>query len=335
MRREGNSTGKSFRDRLIDMPLAVRDRVAGSERAQTLLYEIRNRRLFSDLFQHDRMLADRVRTDAYWEAISKHIGGGDVVIDLGAGTGVLSMFAAKQGAHVHAIEHGPIIEAAQAVAADNGLDDAIEFHRVNSQRFELPSKVDAIIHEQIGDALFDEKVVENIADLRDRLLKPGGRIYPSKLSLYVEPVQLRDDMRAPFAWQQTLHGVDFKKIGDFAEMSHAYLYRLFRPFPFGHFLCSPEPVVSIDLATAGPADLPTKISYERPVEAGGFFDGYCVYLTAHFDDEIWFTTSPDAPATNWATPFLRVEPRKVSPGDTLRLSLTAGDLATPASWRWS
>jgi type I protein arginine methyltransferase len=328
-------TGKTVRERIRDAPIAVRDRIVDSERGQRLIYELRNRRLFADLFQHDRMLADAPRTEAYWTAFAKHLGSGDEVIDLGAGTGVLSMFAAKQGAHVHAIEHGPIIEAAQAVVADNGLEDQIEFHRINSRRFELSHKVDAIIHEQIGDALFDERVIDNIADLRDRLLKPGGRIYPSLLSLYIEPVQLREDMRAPFAWRQQLHGIDFRKIEDFAELSHDYLYRLFRPFPFGHLLAEPEPVVTIDLATATPADLPKSIEYERPVVAEGHFDGYCVYLTASFDDEIWFTTSPEAPATNWANPLLRVDSRRVALGDTIALSLTADDLATPASWRWS
>jgi len=329
-----SANSRTIRDRLADFPYEARDRLANSERAQRLLYEIRNRRLFSDLFQHDRMLGDRVRTDAYWAGISKHIGEGDTVIDLGTGTGVLSLFAAKQGARVHAIEHGPIIEAAEAVARDNGID-SITFHRINSKRLELDEKVDAIIHEQIGDALFDELVVENIADLRDRFLKPGGRIFPSKLDLYIEPVQLREDMRAPFAWQQTdLHGIDFRAIEEFAEQSHGYLYRLFRPFPFGHLLGKPEPVVSIDLATANPSDLPTRIAYERPAVREGFFDGYCVYFDARFDDETWFTSSPESTGTSWATPFLRVASRRVEVGETLRLDLIADDLATPGTWTW-
>lgn len=328
--------GKSLRERLLDLPLAVRNRAARSERVKSLVYELRNRRTFADLFQHDRMLDDHVRTEAYWAAIEKHVGPGDAVIDLGTGTGVLAMFAAKRGARVHAVEHGPIIDAAIAVARDNGLDDRIEFHRINSQRLELDEQVDAIVHEQIGDALYDEQVIANVADLRDRLLKPGGRIYPSRLDLYVEPVQLDAGLRAPFAWlQRDLHGIDFRVLEDYATPSHSYLYRRFRPFPFGHFLCRPEPVVSIDLATANPSDLPTEISYERPVEAAGTLDGYCVYFDARFDDEIWFTSSPAAPTTSWATPFLRVAARPVAPGESIALSLTAGDLSSPSTWQWT
>jgi protein arginine N-methyltransferase 1 len=317
------------------MRATIERRLRSSPHVQRLVYEVRNRRVFADLYQHDRMLADRVRTDAYWAGIERHISRGDVVIDLGTGSGVLALFAARQGARVHAVEHGPIIDAARAVARDNGVN-TIEFHRLNSRRLELPHQVDAIVHEQIGDALFDERVVANVADLRDRLLKPGGRIHPHRLALYIEPVQLLDGFGAPFAWEQRLHGIDFRGLEQFADtQGHGYLYRTFRPFPFDRFLCRPEPVVEVDLHTATEADLPQRISYERPVEREGVLDGFCVHFHAAFDDEIGFGTSPVAPPTSWATPFLRVAPRRVAPGESVRLELTADDLADPSSWRWN
>jgi type I protein arginine methyltransferase len=317
------------------MRATIERRLRRSPHVQRLVYEVRNRRVFADLYQHDRMLADRVRTDAYGAGIEKHISRGDVVIDLGTGSGVLALFAARQGARVHAVEHGPIIDAARAVARDNGVS-TIEFHRLNSRRLELPHQVDAIVHEQIGDALFDERVVGNVADLRDRLLKPGGRIHPHRLALYIEPVQLLDGFGAPFAWEQRLHGIDFRALEQFADtQGHGYLYRTFRPFPFDRFLCRPEPVVEVDLHTATEADLPQRISYERPVEREGVLDGFCVHFHAAFDDEIGFGTSPVAPPTSWATPFLRVAPRRVAPGESVRLELTADDLADPSSWRWN
>lgn len=64
----------------------------------------------------------------------------------------------------------------------------------------------------------------NIADLRDRLLRPGGRIYPAHLDLRVVPVQVADEVRAPFAWQQELHGVRFGALRDLGERQ-SYAYR--------------------------------------------------------------------------------------------------------------
>lgn len=321
------------RDRLAAVPGKARDRLARSPRAQRLAYALRNRNVFADLYQHDQMLADRIRVENYWQAISKHVNEGDVVIDVGTGTGVLALFAAKQGAEVHAVEHGPIATAAEAVARDNGITN-ITFHRVHSQDLELPGKADVILHEQIGEAAYDERILDNICDLRDRLLKPGGKILPSQLDLYIEPVQVSDGFRIPYVWQQNLHGIDFKAIEELAEPSHRYFYRVNHPFPFDHLLCEPEPVVKVDLETATQDSLPHRIEYEREVTSPGTFDGYCVYLDAHFDEEIWFTTSPAAEMTHWGAPFLRVTPREVAAGEKIRLDLRAGDLAAPATWRW-
>lgn len=312
----------------------VKTLVMRNDRLRRLVYEVRNRRTFADLHMHDIMLADRVRVDAYAAALEANIGPGDTVVDLGTGTGVLALLAARSAREVHAIEHGPIIDAARAVAAENGVTN-VRFHRTHSRDFTLPGGADVLVHEQLGSALFNEDVVANIADLRDRVLAPGGRIYPALLELFVEPVQLRDDMRFPPAWQQEVHGLHFGALRPVGlQQPFDYWYKLWRPFPLGKLLCRPEPVLTVDLMTATPSDLPHEIHYARPAAEAGTMDGYCVYFTARFDDEIAISTSPEDPMTSWATPFLRVESRPVAAGETIRLDLRAEDLATPQTWRW-
>jgi type I protein arginine methyltransferase len=307
--------------------------LARSATAQRVAYARTNRRLFSDFFQHDRMLGDRIRVEAYEKGFDKHLREDDVVVDLGTGTGVLAFLAARRVARVHAVEHGSIIEAAAAVAADNGIDN-VTFHRTHSSKLELGEKVDAIVHEQIGEGAYDERAVENLAELRERVLKPGGRIYPALLDLCIEPVQLRDDFRAPFVWQQTIADTDFRRLRDFAKPTPDYLLKRLRPFPFGHFLCDPKPVVSLDLQTATADSLPRSISYERQVTKAGILDGFCAYFNAGFDDEVRLTSSPDAPGTSWGQILMRVESQQVAVGDTIRLTFQADPLSRVNSWRW-
>jgi protein arginine N-methyltransferase 1 len=300
---------------------------------RALVYRARNRRQFASLWAHDVMLADRVRVDAYEAALRKHLRPEDVVVDVGTGTGILALLAARHAKRVHAIDHGPIIEAAKAVARDNGVTN-IEFHHVHSAEFAPPEPVDVIVHEQLGSALLNEQMVANIAALRDRVLKPGGRIYPGRFDLYIEPVELREDHRWPPAWQQTLHGIRFDALRAYGDAQPPdYWHRLWGELPLGHYLCTPEPVLSVDLATAVPEDLPDRVEYERPVVEGGSFDGFCVFFRAWFDDEISFTNAPDAPITSWNVPHLRVESRPVRAGETIRLDLR-GDITNPPSWRW-
>ena len=69
--------------------------------------------------------------------------------------------------------------------------------------------------------------------------------------------------------------------------------------------------------------------------ADSVLEGFCVYFEARFDDEIAFISSPADTPTSWGTPFLRASPRRVAPGDSVRLELTAEDLAHPSSWSWN
>ena len=69
-----------------------------SPRATAYLYDLMNRQVFTDLLWHERMLADRVRIEAYRKGISGSVKPGDVVIDLGTGTAARSPFSDRASA---------------------------------------------------------------------------------------------------------------------------------------------------------------------------------------------------------------------------------------------
>ncbi len=143
---------------------------------------------------HHSMVFDRRRSETFLRAIMKTVKPGDVVVDLGAGTGLLSLFAAAAGARrIYAIEHEPIGDIAREVATVNGVADRIEFVVGKSTEIDLPEKGDVLVTETIGNAAFDEGIIESVVDARKRHLKSDARIIPQNVSLICALLELPRD----------------------------------------------------------------------------------------------------------------------------------------------
>ena len=109
---------------------------------------------------HRSMLIDEVRTTSFLRAILGAVKPGDVVLDMGCGTGVLSYFACIAGARrVYAVEQGPIIELAKAICQRNGYQERVIFLNDWSTNIDLPEPVDVIITETIGNLGFEEGIL--------------------------------------------------------------------------------------------------------------------------------------------------------------------------------
>jgi protein arginine N-methyltransferase 1 len=109
---------------------------------------------YSHFSIHEEMLKDKVRTLAYKNAIlkNKHLFSDKIVLDVGAGTGILSIFAAKAGAkHVYAIEKANIAKHSKNIIASNGFSEKITIIQGKVEEVKLPvEKVDIIISEWMG-----------------------------------------------------------------------------------------------------------------------------------------------------------------------------------------
>ncbi len=310
----------------------------GAETSAEAEYRAFNERYFADFFQQERMLADQPRMAFYHAAIARHIQPGDRVIDLGTGTGILAAFAARRGAaKVYAIDHSEIVEHARTLATDNEVRN-VEFVARHSTEFALEERVDVILHEQMGDCLFDESMVTNVLDLRERLLKPGGLILPSRFEFYCEPIKVRDERVVPFLWELNVHGYDYSGLDRHRPQDPAY-YRLVSSDPnlIEHFLSEPEPVLAFDLQTLNEADLPREITFTRTVVNAGRLDGYAVYFRALVDDDLCLDSGPLNPgrAPHWGYRILRTERAEFAVGDVIEIRLSVGRWPELNSWRWS
>lgn len=308
-----------------------------SETLRGLLYDLDNSDEFSDLYEHEKMLADSTRVNAYHAAIQRYIRPGDVVIDLGTGTGILAMFAAQRSAKmVYAIDHSSFISVAERIVKENQITN-IRFLKRNSRGFVPDEMVDVILHEQIGDELFDENMVANLLDLKRRLLKPTGRVLPGKFELFLEPVCMKSDYRTPYIWEKKIHGIDFGFLKDSPELGKYersdYHYQFHPPSAFDYFLCDASALLAFDLnEMKDPTEIPLCIPVSRTIRRSGNLDGFCLYFRVIFDDESKFDTSPFSPRTHWVNRLFRVESRPCRAGETIAFTLDMKDLVDAGSW---
>ena len=114
---------------------------------------------------------------------NKHLFKNKVVLDVGCGTGILSMFAAKAGAaKVIGVDMSSIVDYAKKIVADNGLSDIVTIIRGKVEEIELPvPKVDIIISEWMGYCLFYESMLDTVLYARDKWLVEGGLMFPDKV----------------------------------------------------------------------------------------------------------------------------------------------------------
>ncbi|KAI1382756.1 S-adenosyl-L-methionine-dependent methyltransferase [Hypoxylon trugodes] len=141
---------------------------------------------------HETMLKDTVRTDAYRDFIynNKHLFAGKTVLDIGCGTGILSMFCARAGAaKVIAVDASAIITKAQENIFHNGLSSVITCVHGRIEEASLPvDEVDIIVSEWMGYCLLFEAMLPSVLYARDKYLRPSGLLVPSHASIWVAPV---------------------------------------------------------------------------------------------------------------------------------------------------
>jgi len=148
--------------------------------------------MYAEIEVHRTMICDRVRTEAFRRAINAVVRPGDIVLDVGAGSGILSMFAARAGAaRVYAVERTTVAVLAQELAAANGVGEIVQLIHGDIMDVELPERVDVIVSEWLGGFGIDEGMLAPVIAARDRWLKPGGVMVPRSVTAWAALVHDR------------------------------------------------------------------------------------------------------------------------------------------------
>ncbi|CAE8596444.1 unnamed protein product, partial [Polarella glacialis] len=146
---------------------------------------------YAYLYHQMDMLEDSHRTGSYFNAITWNPScfKDKVVLDVGAGTCILSIFAARAGAKkVFAVEATDMAVRSRKIVEAQGLSDVIRVLQGTVETVELPCKVDVIVSEWMGYFLLRESMLDSVLVARDRFLKPGGSLFPSHATLYLAPL---------------------------------------------------------------------------------------------------------------------------------------------------
>ena len=158
---------------------------------------------------HRRMLADRVRHEAFRAALRAAIQpGASTVADIGAGSGVLAFFARELGAReVWLYDPGAALTLAQIVAERNGID-GLHFVPERSLDVSAPQQVDVVVAEVLGNFAYEEDVLETLRDAQ-RFLAPGGTLIPHSIVQWAAPVVADRFERDLSTWRDVGFGLDW------------------------------------------------------------------------------------------------------------------------------
>jgi SAM-dependent methyltransferase len=284
---------------------------------------------YAELPAHRSMIFDEERNRLYAQALQKVIRPESVVLDLGAGVGVLGLLAAAAGAkRVYLVEPEPVVQMARLVARANGLEDRIRILEGRIEDVQIPEQVDVIVSVFTGNLLFTEGLLPSLYFARERYLKPGGHLVPDAAELWFSARALPGTQdKYVGRWSRPMLGLDLSPLRPYAGNHICWPSRAEIS---GKALTVPVCALALDLHSARAADC--DIAVETLTSTTGRCDALLGWIRIRLGDA-WLSSDPESPEVHWSPAVLPIDPAlDLVAGDPVRIGFKcpmAGD------WSWS
>ncbi|KAI1649866.1 protein arginine N-methyltransferase 1 [Daldinia loculata] len=273
---------------------------------------------------HEEMLKDEVRTRSYMNAIvqNKHIFKDKVVLDVGCGTAILSMFAVKAGAkHVIGVDMSTIIFKAREIVKVNGMEDKITLIQGKMEEIELPfPKVDIIISEWMGYFLLYESMLDTVLYARDKFLEKDGLIFPDKATIFACGIEDGEYKDEKIGFWDNVYGFDYTPLKETALAEP-----LVDTVEIKAAVTDPAAVLTLDLYTCTTADLAFSIPFKLTSRRDDFIHALVAWFDIDFTachKPVRFSTGPHTKYTHWKqTVFYLNQVLTVQQGEEISFNL--------------
>ncbi len=277
-----------------------------------------------------RMIDDEARMGAFRKALAAVVNSDSVVLDLGAGTGIMALLACRYGARrVYAVEPSDALQVARETAAKNGLSDRIVCIQQRSPAVTLPERVDLIVEDLRGALPWCATHISDVIDARARFLRPGGQILPRQDTVFCAIVTAEAQYRDRLVpWQRRPEDVDLSPAARYVENAPTGVRLKPR-----QLLSAPVAWATIDYQSVSSAN--ARAQFTLKARRAGTAHGLLLWFETELVPGVKISNAPGRPKNVYGQLLLPWPcPVELDKGRTVDASLRADLVGEDYVWTW-